>query len=194
MIYRIRAWNWKATRWRYTRTITHRGLVLPQILLQDAMKSHAIYLAIISILIIVLVCAVAKAARAAKLAKDIADKFGIREVLRSSIPRTASLRNASARELLKPRTYEEYRREVDSLLGRALALGEFGRRTKLTEACELALKGGKRLRPIILMEVTRVVNLHRQRESLRDGEGDAPTPSIRPTPPCLSSTCTRHRS
>jgi geranylgeranyl diphosphate synthase type II len=131
---------------------------------------------VIAILIIVIVYAVARVARAMRMAKELVDRFGIREIFRVSTPRSAPLRRVTVRELLKPKTYDEYLREVEALITRAVSLGEFGPRTKLSEACEHALKGGKRLRPIILMEIARAVSLRRMSDSLKSSEREPVTP------------------
>lgn len=141
------------------------------------MNSHALYLAIIAVLVIVIVYAAARAVRALRIVRDVTERFGIRELLRASVPRSAPLRRVTLRELLRPRTYDEYQREMESLIARAISLGEFGKRTKLSEACEHALKGGKRLRSIILMEITRTVGMQRMRETLQpDGDREPPIP------------------
>lgn len=140
------------------------------------MTAHAVYLAIIAILILIIVYAIARAVRAARIMREVSERFGLREIFRASIPRSAPLRRVTIRELLKPRSYDEYLREVDALISRAVSLGEFGKRTKLSEACEHALKGGKRLRPIILMEIARAVSVRRMGNSLKYNDQEAVMP------------------
>ena len=91
------------------------------------------------------------------------------------LARAGPLRGPGARELLRPRTYGEYQKEFNQLVERALELGEFAidappepgheaaelaradsprpARTALQQACMQAIRGGKRLRPILLMEI-----------------------------------------
>ncbi|XP_065668221.1 farnesyl diphosphate synthase-like [Hydra vulgaris] len=75
--------------------------------------------------------------------------------IRSSIPRKSRLRQYDGPNLIRPRTFDQYRREVDELIERAYSLDEFGKKTQLSEACKKALIGGKRLRAIILLEIVR---------------------------------------
>lgn len=121
---------------------------------------HIAYLAVIVVLVIVIVFLGAKAYKARRALKEVAEHFGILETARSSIPRKggAALRNATPEELTTPRSFDERRREVDSLVQRALDLEEFGPASELSEACAHALAGGKRLRPIIILEITRRLN------------------------------------
>jgi geranylgeranyl diphosphate synthase, type II len=140
------------------------------------MTAHAVYLAIIAILIIIIVYAAARAVRAARVMREVSERFGLHEIFRASVPRSAPLRRVTIRELLKPRSYDEYLREIDALISRAVSLGEFGKRTKLSEACEHALKGGKRLRPIILMEIARAVNVRRWGDALKHSDREAMMP------------------
>jgi geranylgeranyl diphosphate synthase type II len=79
----------------------------------------------------------------------------VRAAMRSSVPRPEPLRALSAGALLAPRTYAEYRGEVDGLVARALAQGEFGTAGPIEKTCAHALRGGKRLRSIIALEIGR---------------------------------------
>ena len=124
--------------------------------------THTLYLAIIAILVIVIVYAGARAIRANRTMKEVEERFGLKADVRSSLPRSEPLRELSADELLRERTFDEYRKEIDGLVERALTLGEFGRKSKLSEACAHALRGGKRLRPIIIMEVCRALTVARR--------------------------------
>ena len=59
-------------------------------------------------------------------------------------------------------SYSQAREEVDWLVERAVELGEFREKgqveTSLSSACELALRGGKRVRAVIAMEVARAAS------------------------------------
>jgi geranylgeranyl diphosphate synthase type II len=129
-------------------------------------------------LIIVVVCVSAKAVRAHKLMTDVETRFGLNELIRSSYPRKGGmpLRRCSAADLLRPRTYNQYRQEVDALIERAQALEEFGAPTQLSEACGKSLIGGKRIRAIILLEVARATSIQRLRDHRSAARGDEPTP------------------
>jgi geranylgeranyl diphosphate synthase type II len=129
-----------------------------------ALRTHALYLATIAALVLILAAA-ARASRRQKAAWAAA---------RVSRPRAAPLREEEAYSapgpraaaLLADKTYEERRREVDGLVARAQALGEFapgeGRPPgRLAAACAHAPAGGKRLRPIITLEVARAAALAR---------------------------------
>jgi geranylgeranyl diphosphate synthase type II len=144
-------------------------------------RSHVVYLATIAVLIIAVVYASAKAVRAHRVMTEVEARFGLNDVIRSSLPRKGGepLRKSTAADLLRPRTFDQYRREVDALLERAQALEEFGGQTQLSEACSKALIGGKRLRAIILLEVARAASIRRleaHRNNARARPGDEPTP------------------
>jgi len=119
------------------------------------------YLAVIAVLLVVLVCVGARAVRANRAMNEVEERFGLKEPLRSSVPRSEPLREMAAEELLRERTFDEYREEVDFLIERALKLDEFGKSGKLSDACAHALRGGKRLRPIIVLEVCRAATVRR---------------------------------
>jgi geranylgeranyl diphosphate synthase type II len=125
-------------------------------------STHTYYLAVIAVLLIVVVYAGARAIKANRMMAEVEERFGLQAAVRSSLPRSEPLRELSADELLRERTFDEYREEVDGLVERALALGEFGRKNKLSDACAHALRGGKRLRPIIIMEVCRALTVARR--------------------------------
>lgn len=127
------------------------------------MKAHAIYLAIIAALIVVLVYAAAKAVRARKALRDVKERFGLREEQAIGEPRKGGerLRPYRAKDVLRERTYEEYRREVDALVARAQTLEEFGNKSRLAGACSRALQGGERLRAVVLLEVARATAARR---------------------------------
>ncbi|GFR88133.1 geranylgeranyl pyrophosphate synthase [Elysia marginata] len=143
---------------------------------------HTVYLAIIAVLVIVLVYASAQAFRARQIMQKVEKRFGLRAEVRSSLPRAEPLREISAKSLLREKTFEEYRKEVDGLVERALELREFGGRNRLSEACAHALRGGKRLRPIIIMEVVRAGTLARQESAKK---GDPPVDIVDPADAAL---------
>lgn len=120
--------------------------------------AHALYLAVIAVLIIVIVYAVGRAVRAQRLMREIEARFGAKPGARSSVPRRGALREFDAESLRRERTFDEYRSEIDGLIARVFELQEFSPRAvegQLTEACEHALRGGKRLRSVIVMEICR---------------------------------------
>ena len=125
------------------------------------MVPHALYLATIAALILVIAFAAAKAAHAHRALTEIEKCVG--GAFRASAPRPggAPLRELATADLLRARTLEEYRREVDGLIERAAAMEDFGKATQLASACGKALIGGKRLRAAILLEVARASALAR---------------------------------
>jgi geranylgeranyl diphosphate synthase type II len=143
------------------------------------MRVHAVYLALIAVLIIAIVYASAKAVRAGKVLADVEERFGLKEPIRTSLPRKGGepLRRCTGEDVLRPRTFDQYRREVDALLERAQTLEEFGAKSRLSDACGKALEGGKRLRAIILLEVARATSARRLKAH-REGRlaGEEPTP------------------
>jgi geranylgeranyl diphosphate synthase type II len=140
---------------------------------------HAVYLAVIAVLIVVIVYAAAKALRAGRVLKEVSERFGLDDGVRASLPRREPLRRHRGADLLRARTLDQYRREVDALLERAQSLGEFGPPARLASACQKALLGGKRLRAAILLEVARATSALR-RKAHREGRGagapDEPSP------------------
>jgi len=82
--------------------------------------------------------------------------------IRYSLPRNKPLRKISAKNLLREKTFDEYCKEVDDLIERAIELEDFGKKGRLSEACAYALRGGKRLRPIITLEIVRATTLIHQ--------------------------------
>jgi len=137
-----------------------------------------LYLAVIAALVVVIVYASAKAVRAHRVLAAIEERFGL-AARGSSVPRGdgAPLRRLAPADLLRPRTLDEYRREVDDLIARAGAAGEFGADTRLAGACGAALAGGKRLRAIILLEVARATSVR-----LADSAAAEDTAAIAATP------------
>lgn len=118
------------------------------------MKQHAVYLAIIAVLAVLLVYAAARAVRAGRALADVEARFGVGDGGHLAAPRARALRSAAA-DLLAERTYDGYRKEVDEAIRRAHEMGDFGEKSKLSDACAMALTGGKRLRAIITLEVAR---------------------------------------
>ena len=126
---------------------------------------HIIYLAVIAVLIIVIVYVGTWAIRANRMMKAVEDSFGLNRTIRSSLPRDEPLREITVEELLRERTFDEYQKEVDFIIERALELGEFGKGGKLSDACAYALRGGKRLRPIITLDICRAATIqHRDKD------------------------------
>jgi len=68
----------------------------------------------------------------------------------------------STADLLRPRTFTQYQKEIDTLIVRAQALEEFGDNTQLSVACCKALEGGKRIRAVVLLEVARTASIRAQ--------------------------------
>ena len=126
---------------------------------------HTTYLSIIAVLVIVIVYAGARAIRAKDMVQKIEERFGLRDGVRSALPRKKPLREVSSEDLLREKTFDECRKEVDALVERALELEEFGKKNTLSDTCAYALRGGKRLRPIIIMEVARATTLARQKNT-----------------------------
>lgn len=127
---------------------------------------HLIYLAVIIVLVIALVVVGARAAKAHSLLGEVRERFGVAMPASAAIPRAEPLREGE--DLLREKTYAEYLAEVDGLIERARALGDFGDNARLAAACAHAVGGGKRLRPIIILELTRAMNL-------KKGAGQAET-------------------
>lgn len=96
---------------------------------------------------------------------DIEIRYGIHESVIAAIPRSAPLRQMSTADLLRPRTFIQYQKEIDALIVRAQALEEFGDSTQLSEACCKALGGGKRIRAVVLLEIARTASIRAQTTS-----------------------------
>lgn len=133
-------------------------------------------LAVISALTLIVVYLVAKLVYIRSAVKAVEERYGLATPFTAAVPRAAPLRDLSRDELLAPRTFDQYRAEFDGLVDRAFRLGDFNDRgtpagtardaappaeSALQAACRRALGGGKRLRPIILMEVARMVSKRR---------------------------------
>ena len=80
--------------------------------------------------------------------------------IRASIPRNGVLRYYNPASILKEKSFKDYQTEVNTLINKACSLSEFGPKSKLSDACIYILKHGKRLRPIILMEICRATMKH----------------------------------
>lgn len=125
------------------------------------MQYHIVYLAIIIILIIIIVFISAKFVKFANIRKTIRSIILKDPDCRSSLPRKngTNLRPYDSHSLLLPRTFEQYKTEMDNLIQKAYDLEDFGEKSQLADACKKALNGGKRLRSIILLEVARATSL-----------------------------------
>lgn len=122
-------------------------------------------MAIIAFLIIIIIITSAKSVRAHRIMTDIEIRYGIHESVIAAIPRSAPLRQMSTADLLRPRTFIQYQKEIDDLIVRAQALEEFGDSTQLSEACSKALGGGKRIRAVVLLEIARTASIRAQTTS-----------------------------
>lgn len=127
------------------------------------------YLAVILVLLVITVYFAASAYRAREVSGMLKNKYGVdAEIAGASRARPSVLRSLTAEQLLADRTFDQWRTEFDQALKRATDLGEFddgslgaGVKSDLRKACELAVGSGKRLRPIILMEIARLVSKRR---------------------------------
>lgn len=136
---------------------------------------HYVYLAVIVVLVVIIVYFAASSYRAKEVADQLKSKYGIdAEVAGASRARPSLLRNLTAEQIIAERTFDQYRGEFDQVVERAIELGDYddrnatgttaarsGTMSDLQKACEMAMRGGKRLRPIILMEVARNVSKRR---------------------------------
>ena len=86
------------------------------------------------------------------ITKQLGNRFNN---IRASTPRSGVLRYYNPINILKEKTFDEYRYEIDTLITKACDLSEFGPKSKLSDSCARILRNGKRLRPIILMEICR---------------------------------------
>ena len=118
------------------------------------MQAHAIYLAIIAVLIIGLVAAGAFAVRLRHVLNEIRSRYGLSGDTRASLAPRLELSRAANRAL--PRSLADHKKDIDTLVDSAIAGGEFESHTVLGKACADALRGGKRIRGAILLEVARV--------------------------------------
>jgi len=150
-------------------------------------RLHVVYLAVIAVLVLVLVLVGGRAMRAHRLMKDVEEHMGLAAGVRAAIPRPEALRVLTRGELLRERSFDEYRAEVDEIVERATLLGEFGDKPALAAACARALAGGKRLRPIILMEISRAATL--ARASAEREKGRPPPPAVDPADAALCVEC-----
>jgi geranylgeranyl pyrophosphate synthase len=106
---------------------------------------HFIYGTIIVVLILIIIFIVARTK--VKL-----------EVICGSSPRKCDIRKYDEQTLIAPKTAEQYREELRSAIEIVHASEEFGKKSKLSEACYDAVIGGKRIRSIVLLEIARAVN------------------------------------
>jgi len=72
-------------------------------------------------------------------------------------PNDAALRPRPLKpaDILRPRKYVEYQKDVNECIDRAFELGDFGPPSALKDACKQAMTGGKRIRAVILLEIVR---------------------------------------
>lgn len=127
-------------------------------------RTHLTYLGVIVALVAVLVYMTARMTRARDAAASIKARYGIGGAAPAA-PREGALRSLAPDQLLAERTFDQYRAEFDALVQSAIKMGAFdGAGGALRGACERALSGGKRLRPITLMEIARAVSKRRHLE------------------------------
>jgi len=150
-------------------------------------RLHVVYLAVIAVLVLIVVIVGGRAMRAFRTMRDVEEHMGLAAGVRASLPRPEALRVLTRGELLRERSFDEYRVEVDAIVERAAALGEFGDKPVLAAACARALAGGKRLRPIILMEISRAATLARARAEREKGR--PPPPPVAPADAALCVEC-----
>ncbi len=108
-----------------------------------------LYIASVLLVATLSVAVVVLAARLTNLSRALSS-----DVLAAQ-PRPEPLRALNPEALATPKTYATRRAEVDWLIERAQELGEFGPDPRLARACCHSLRGGKRLRPALLMEIAR---------------------------------------
>jgi geranylgeranyl diphosphate synthase type II len=118
---------------------------------------HGYYLAVIVVLVIVAAVAVARVVQVQRAVDSLSRRFGLDSATRASRERAEPLRALPAGELLRQQSYAESRQTVDALIERAGELGDFGKKGKLPDACLHGLRGGKRLRAVIVLEIARSV-------------------------------------
>jgi geranylgeranyl pyrophosphate synthase len=87
-----------------------------------------------------------------------------------ALPRVELLRKVDIPNILAVKNYETYMQEFNGLISRATELNEFGQVKQLAAACSHALIGGKRLRPILLMEIARAIACRDKREPVDAGD------------------------
>ncbi len=124
------------------------------------MDMNAVYLTIIILLIVLLVYLYAKFQHAKTCLTELEEKIGVGEVYCASTKRKdgAQLRPFDEKSLGKDKTYKEYYTEVEQLIDNAAKLNDFGKSDALSKACLRALKTGKHLRAIILMDICRTIS------------------------------------
>jgi geranylgeranyl diphosphate synthase type II len=132
------------------------------------MVSHALYISAIVLLLIVVVFLLARLSRASEAVAECG--LGPK-----AFPRAGALRAYSPQDILRPKTFEQYRAEIDDIIARAHRLNEFGGDTVLARACGVALEGGKRIRSVIMMEVARASALAQRARCAELGK-DEPDP------------------
>ena len=122
----------------------------------------AVLLALIVVLITAVVFLVGRLSRLSTLVKSVQTQYGITENAVTSSPRPGSLHTPQT-DLGAPKTYADHLEDFNNVVERAFRYGDFKvpNGESLTNACKNALTGGKRVRPIILMEIARAVSKRR---------------------------------
>lgn len=111
------------------------------------MISHVIYLSIIIILVMIIIFYKKEGDKAIKI-NNFVDRITYRE---------KPLRQFSKQQILMKKSFNTYRDEIDEIINNA---NDFGEGNKLSNACYYILQGGKRLRPMIIMEIARANSLN----------------------------------
>ena len=86
-------------------------------------RLHVVYLAVIAVLVLIVVIVGGRAMRAFRTMRDVEEHMGLAAGVRASLPRPEALRVLTRGELLRERSFDEYRVEVDAIVERAAALG-----------------------------------------------------------------------
>ena len=115
-------------------------------------KTHVIYLAIIIVLLIFVTMLGAKVWYATQAVAAIERQFGIN--FQSMPLRLMPLHKKTPDQIQKIKTMKDYRSHINLALDNAIS-SDFKYNTEIQGATKLALSGGKRLRPIIMMEIAR---------------------------------------
>jgi geranylgeranyl diphosphate synthase type II len=129
----------------------------------------AVLVALLAVLVALLVVVLGRAKRAHRALTEVHTALGGAAEQLAVVRRPEPLRELAAEQLVRPRTRAGYKAEIDALILRAAQLGEFGQVARLAEACGQALRGGKRLRAIALMEVARATSAALRSAAQRGG-------------------------
>jgi len=121
-----------------------------------AMDFNIIYLGVIVLLILLVVYFYAKYKSTESAIKEIEERFGVGELYKTVTRRkNGDLRKYNEANLIKAKTMKEYKTEIEEALAAADKEGDYGTNERLAAACRSATMGGKHLRAIILMEISR---------------------------------------